>query len=246
MRRRTLILTAIVASCLPASSGCSDVAGVPKTQVFVLVDLSETWKNDLQAVRDQEVLEEAGFGIALATDNLEAPIAVQVRAIGVRTLEREPICDVVYQPRLVPIRSGASYEINRRSHLDRYLGVDCPAEIMRQPPEPLTEITAAIASVANQPSANASRRDIIIVSDFLEETSTPVSLDIDLTGFRVLLLYRPITEDFARPAGMRARVADWEAAIRQQGGQVTIMPDTAVKRRMIASYLLGEFQRGRN
>lgn len=239
------MLAALLATFILAGGGCADVAGVPKSQIYVLVDLSETWKNDQQASRDLDVLRETGYGIALATDDLEAPIAIQTRAIGVRTLEREPLCDVVYQPRMVPVRSNASYEINRRPKLERYLGVDCPDEIMKQPPEPLTEITAAIASVANQPAVNASRRDIIIVSDFLEETSTPVNLDIDLTGFRVLLLYRPITEDFAQPAGMRARVADWEEAIRRRGGRVTIMPDTALKRRTIASYLIGEFPRGR-
>ncbi len=235
--------TALFAQAL---GGCSEVAGVPKTQIYVLVDLSGTWTNDQQASRNQEVLRETGYGIALATDSLEAPIAVQTRAIGVRTLEREPICDVVYQPRLAPVRSKASYEINQRSRLDRYLGVDCPAAIIARPAEPLTEITAALASVANQPAANASVREIIILSDFLEETTTQVNLDIDLTGFNVLLLYRPITEDFARPAGMRARVADWEEAIRQRGGRVTVIPDTALKRRTIASYLLGEFARGRN
>jgi hypothetical protein len=218
-------------------AGCDEGSQTAVSQVYVLVDLSETWDRPDRTDRNHQVLQEVGYGISKASADLETPLSVQYRVIGANSLERDPLCDVLYRPTLAPIRSDADYEVNSRSHLTSYLTDSCPRYIEQQKPEPLTEIRAAIASVANQPAAGATHRTIIVISDFLEETAAPISLDSDLSGFHVILVYRPIANDGSDPAALRFRLDNWKAEIEAHGAKVDKLPDTGLRRDTVAAFI---------
>ncbi|MDB5470307.1 MAG: hypothetical protein JWR84_1867 [Caulobacter sp.] len=208
-----------------------------ETQIFVLVDLSATWLNERSRPRNEAVLGELGHGLALAAEELPQPLLIQHRIIGANSLERPPLCDLIYQRTLAPKANQPSYQITSAKKLRNYLGIDCPRFIIGRPAEPLTEISAAVISVANQRARSRDRRYIVVVSDFLEETSQPVSLPSNLSGFRVLMIYRPVTEDMPHPASMTARVEDWRREFARRGAEVIAIPDTGLKRAAVASYI---------
>src|SRR4051812_42620368 len=106
------VLKALAALMLGA---CDEGQETPATQIFVLVDLSRTWDRPEQANRNDQVLREVGHGIALAAGDLETPISAQYRVIGANSLEREPLCDVIYRPRLAPVKVEAEFEVSSRS-----------------------------------------------------------------------------------------------------------------------------------
>lgn len=219
-------------------AGCEEGQETPVTQIYVLVDLSQTWARDEQASRNRQVLLEVGYGIAAASTELETPVSVQYRVIGANSLEREPLCDVLYRPRLAPTRSEAEYEVGSRSDLTSYLTHTCPVKLEQQQAEPLTEIRTAIASVANQPAAGATKRKIIVISDFLEETQAPISLNSDLSSFHVTLVYRPVAQDLNDPTNLRFRLDAWKAELEERGASVAAVPDTGLRRATVASFLI--------
>jgi|GEM_PF-3747440 len=242
MRRPAVFLVALLmlAGCdtkPDAPWGQRDSEGRSKAQIYVLVDLSETWLNKPSERRNLSVLRELGHGLALASDDLPQPLAIQYRAIGENSLERPPICDVLYRRTLAPVGNRPDYELNTHRKLSAYLGEDCPAVVVARPPEQLTEVSAAVISVANQRARPGDRRYIVIVSDFLEEASVPVSMPERLDGFRVLMIYRPVTEDMTRPVRMTARVEDWRQIFQARGAEVIAIPDTGLKRSEIGSYI---------
>lgn len=235
MKQGVMLALALVS--LVGVVGCEEGQETPATQVYVLVDLSQTWAREEQGSRNQQVLAEVGHGIALASGDLETPLSVQYRVIGANSLEREPLCDVLYRPRLAPTRAESDYEVGSRSDLTSYLSESCPIKIEQQPAEQLTEIRTAIASVANQPTAGASKREVIVISDFLEETQAPISLDSDLSSFHVTLVYRPVAQDLNDPRNLRFRLDAWKAELEERGAQVTVVPDTGLRRATMASFL---------
>jgi hypothetical protein len=235
---KTLVRSVLALAAPLWLSGCDEGQETPVTQIFVLVDLSQTWDRPEQQERNDQVLKEVGHGISLAANDLEPPISVQYRVIGANSLERPPLCEAVYRPRLAPTRSDADYEVSSRSSLKNYLTETCPIKIEEQPAEPLTEIRTAIASVANQPAAGAARREILVISDFLEETQMPISLESDLKGFHATLVYRPVDQDLNNPTFLRFRLAAWKAELEAHGASVDVVPDTALRRQVVASYLM--------
>jgi hypothetical protein len=216
--------------------GCSS-SDVPTNEVFMLVDLSETWLNPASADRNKAVLEEVGEGIFAASEMLTPPMAVQYRIIGDASYERPPICDAVYKPMLVnTAKKRPDWLVTRPKKLERLLGVDCPAALLARAPEPLTEISAAIASIASKPRPAGARRTMIVMSDFLEEAAETTSLaDFDFKNVRVLLLYRPLARETA--VSTRQRVTEWRDLLQGRGATVTVWPDTALKRADVANYL---------
>lgn len=251
MRRSPFLLLTLLASAgLLAAvtfAGCDrkpeapwgqrDSEGRSKAQIYVLVDLSETWLNKPSEGRNLSVLRELGHGLALAGDDLPQPLAIQYRAIGENSLERPPICDVLYRRTLAPVGNRPDYELNTHRKLASYLGEDCPTVVVAGAPEKLTEVSAAVISVANQRARPGDRRYLVIVSDFLEEASVPVSMPQRLDNFRVLMIYRPVPKDMSHPVRMTARVDDWEQIFQERGAEVIAIPDTGLKRSEIGSYI---------
>lgn len=237
MKRYRAIAQMLVTACAAVLVSSCSSSDAPTNEIFTLVDLSETWLNPASANRNRGVLEEVGEGIVSASETLPPPFAVQYRIIGDASYERLPVCDVIYRPALVnTTKAKPGYLITRPKKFRHYLGVDCPAALLGRSPEPLTEISAAIASVAAKPRPAGAHRTLIIVSDFLEEGPAPTPLDdYDFTGVRVLLLYRPIAGQGA--ASTRQRVADWQQTLQSRGAKVVSWPDTALKRTDVATYL---------
>jgi hypothetical protein len=208
-------------------------------EAYVLVDLSQTWHAESFRERNLRALEEVGQGVVLAADALDPPIGIQYRIIGAESLERPPTCEAVYAPSMVKVRGDSRYEVKSRPDLRSLLTVDCPERLLALPAEPMTEISGAINSVANQP-AEASRRAIVILSDLLEESRAPQALPGDLSGFRILLLYRPVQQDAGNAAALSGRVDHWRNQLAQRGAQVQAIPDTGIRRTTIANFLLRE------
>lgn len=216
-------------------AGCSS-SEAPVAEIFTLVDLSETWLNPGAADRNADVLEEVGEGIVGASETL-MPMSVQYRIIGDASYERPPVCDVVFRPRLVNTsKKKPAWLITQPKAFERYLATDCPASLLGRAPEPLTEISAAIASIASKPQTPGAQRTLIVLSDFLEEAPETTSLeDFDFSKVRVLLLYRPLVRETAQVT--RQRVSEWRDLLKSRGAAVTVWPDTALKRADIATYL---------
>jgi hypothetical protein len=247
MMRRSLLLSLLCAVAVSAS-GCkgrssavqSEVRGAeqPKAQIYILVDMSETWFNAQSAPLNATVLKEIGEGIAAYAENADPPIVVEHRAIGANSLLRKPLCSVFFMPSLMGPRASDNGRITRPKQLRRYLADHCPQQILSLPAEPLTEISAAVASVSAEPKAAGVRRSIIIASDFLEER--PAASDVplgDLSGDHVLLLYRPLTADQLSPREMTARIASWKVVVERAGAIVSIAPDPSLRRSTIVAFL---------
>ena len=169
---------------------------------------------------------------------LPSPYLVQHRVIGDQSYLREPICSAVYSPGFR--RKSASVEaVSRPGKLVTYLTNTCVDGILSRPPEEATQISAAIASVAVEPRPSPrSTRSIIVISDFLEETTTAAPIpDGSLAGVRVLLLYRPLSEDQLSPSGTSVRVEQWRARLADKGAKVQTSPDTSMRASQIVSFL---------
>lgn len=222
-------------------SGCSQPVrgGEPvQSEVYVLVDLSKTWYNPVAEPRNRRVLSVIGQGAALQASEEATPYLVQYRVIGNNSYLREPICSAVYQPGFR--RPGDDSErISRPNALKTYLSSTCVDGILTRPPEDLTQISAAVASVALEPKPSAkAKRRIIVVSDFLEETGRAAPIPAgSLAGTRVLLLYRPLTEDQLSPRGTSQRVEYWRDRLEAKGATVVVSPDTSIRPSTIVSFL---------
>lgn len=232
-----------MASALAAGfilSSCDDVSELPSTQVFMLVDVSKTWHNESEDYRNASVLSEVGFGASLAAQKVNAetgrPVSLQTRIIGANSLERVPVCDVIYRKTLIKARENKSYELSSPHDLNTYFGRDCVSVILKIPAENRTEISNSLASVANQPSIGASNRKIVIVSDFLEDAVAPAA-PLSLKGFQVVMLYRPLPQDQTNPLAMQQRIAAWKGLFESLGAEAFALPDTGIKREVVAELL---------
>lgn len=240
MRRLAIAALVVCVSLfgLTACGGGTPASDLPVEQVSVLVDLSETWHNDQAGERNFDVLAELGYGIAQYAVERDPPFAIQYFVIGRGSLEREPECDTLYLPGMTGGRkSDPDYLVRRPKKLRTALGMTCPYKLLGLKPEPLTEIWAAIATANAQPHGPRTRRTIIIVSDFLEETLSAPDRDIDLNGIHVLMLYRPLSEDQLIRGSMRQRLDQWSRLLVNRGATVETLPDTALKRATVSSFL---------
>lgn len=233
MRRLASIIGSLVLACLAGS--CEEPP--PGTQIYVLVDLSETWFNEPSRARNERVLRELGQGIASYAEEAAVPRSIEHRPIGEASLLRDPLCVAWYEPSLVGRRSDEPGFYSRPDDLRDYLAVHCVDAILERKPEQRTEISATLASVADEPRG-PNGRIIIIASDFLEETGSRAPLRRDaLKGDRVLLIYRPLVEDQADPAELSRRVEEWRRSIERFGATVSAVPDPNIRRGQIASFL---------
>lgn len=235
MNRRAFVAATLTTLCGLAPAACNSPSH--RGQIYVLVDLSETWFNRDSAALNKDVLQVVGRGIADFAENAEPPVTIEHRAIGAASLLRQPLCSALYMPSLMGGKSGDKTLIARPKALRRYLVDHCPEQILSRVPEPLTEISATVASVAAEPRKKGVRRFIIVVSDFLEEgPSSDVPLG-DLTGDAVLMLYRPLLADQAAPRDLTDRISTWRHAFEGAGAQVTLAPDPSLRASTIFDFL---------
>jgi len=207
---------------------CAARDEVPGAVISVLVDLSATWHNPRSTGYNAGVLKSVGATIAQASIELPKPVSVRFHVIGKASLARPPICRRDFRPSLLGLGASATTEIKPKAFRD-YLTGFCPDFILHQPPEPETEISAAILT-ALEATAMVSRgtpRILIILSDFKEDTKVRYQLGrADLTGARAILLYRTLPEDRANIAGQRARVQYWRRLLERHGAKVSDFADS--------------------
>lgn len=238
LKKLTLIATASAALL-----GCDSSVrgGEPiQTEVYVLVDLSRTWFNEQSAPHNRQVLEAVGRGAALVATEVEPPFLVQHRVIGDQSYLREPVCSSVYMPGFRR-RDGDDERVSRPEKLRTTLTRSCVDVIMSRPSEALTQLSAALASVAEEPLPTPkTKRFVIILSDFLEETNgaeAPLTAE-SLRGTNVLLIYRPLAEEQLAPGNTGDRVSAWRARLLAAGAtSVQARPDTSVRASQIVSFL---------
>jgi hypothetical protein len=232
------VLATLAFSCLAACNQEIRGGEAVRTETYVLVDLSRTWFTPEHEPKNRALLTAVGQGAGLMATEVETPYLVQYRAIGDQSYLREPICSVVYTPGFR--RKGASKDsVSRPGNVASYLTHNCVDGILRRQPEDLTQISAAVASIAVEPRPTAKGvRSIIIISDFLEETFTAAPIpDGSLDGVRVLLLYRPLSGDQYSPSGTGARVNQWRERLASKGATVQLAPDTSMRASQIVSFL---------
>ena len=232
---------AFLACCLLAVTACNqEIRGgeAVRSEVYVLVDLSSTWFNPQNEAKNRRLLTAVGQGAGLMATDLPPPYLVQYRIIGDQSYLREPICSAVFAPGFRRKGAGAD-SVSRPAKLSSYLSKTCVDGILSREPEALTQISAAVASVALEPRpSQQSTRSIIIISDFLEETTSAAPIpDGSLTGVRVLLLYRPLAEDQLTPSGTSLRVEHWRGLLQGKGAAVQVAPDTSMRPSQIVSFL---------
>ena len=245
LRRAFLALgiSAVVAALVAGCGKQTPLGGEQaQTEVYVLVDLSETWHDPAQAAKEavnRQLLQEVGEGIALVAEDAEPPVLIQHRIIGANALNRQPACSVTYMPTLVATRRDNT-RLSSLKKLRAYIGVDCPRVLLAGPAEAVTEISAAIASVATRPKPPGANRFIVIASDFKEEAVSPEPLSPgSLTGTKVLLLYRPVPEDRRNGGEMQARVQTWRKLLENLGASVSAAPDAGYGRTDLVAFLRG-------
>lgn len=241
MNAITVTLRSLLAISLLLFTSCQqEIRGgeAVRSEVYVLVDLSSTWFNPQNEARNRKLLTAVGEGAGLMANDVPTPYLVQYRVIGDQSFLREPICSAVYAPGFR--RRGAGDEsVSRPGKLVSYLTKACVDGILSRRPEALTQISAAVASVAAEPRpSRQGTRSIIIISDFLEETTKTAPIpDGSLVGTRVLLLYRPLAEDQFSPSGTSVRVDEWRVRLEGKGATVHVSPDTSTRASQIVSFL---------
>lgn len=194
----------------------------------VLVDLSATWHNERDRIRNERLLRSVAQALPMAAErgvNL-MPARIRYHLIGRDTLYAEPLCATSYGRFLMP-RPGV---MGTPEKLDEYL-TTCVRAAMSRPPQEFTEITAAIKSAVSVMSDPAhpdliTPRRIIILSDMLEdlEGTAPELSAEELAGVDILLLYRALPEDRRDPSRLQ-RIEDWSQRLRTLGARVVALTD---------------------
>lgn len=238
---RKVVPAAAIALVLAACSGCAPPVrgGEPnQTELYVLIDLSKTWFNQVTASRNARLLDIVAHGSSLVAQNAKQPYQVEWRPIGDASYMRDPICRVSYMQG-IRRRQAASDRVSRPRDMGRYLSNVCVTQTLRRAPENETQISAAIASIAAEPKdAPTTRRYLMILSDFMEETKNPAPLpEGSLKGVSVMLVYRPKSEDQIAPAQTGLRVEQWRSLLQSKGAQVQVAPDTSMRAAQIVSFL---------
>lgn len=226
---------------LCALSACTEPSALPGSKIYILVDLSETWHNEASRNRNLRVLSEVGRGTAEAAQQLSEqtsrPVSIEIRIIGSGSFGREPVCAVLYENRLINLKSTEVDRLSNPQRLSEYLGTDCPQQLLSLPPEGKTEISNALLSVANEPRIETQNLKLVILSDFLEEANASEAPQ-DFGGFSALMVYRPLRSDQDQPSAMGARTDLWSDALRKAGAMVELMPDTSIRREDVSFYIL--------
>lgn len=208
----------------------------PRTIVSVLVDLSGTWLNERSRRLNQDVL--VGVVEALVEISLRSPppIAIRILPIADTSLFADALCQATFIPTLIPRKDEAGF-FYRRDTLHKYLATDCPHLILSRKQSAFTDISGAIASAA-ETSKHVSGSDpiLIILSDMVEDLPPKQErAAYDLTGFRVLVLYRTLGADQRYPGKQRLRLETWRQALLTAGAsKVHLLPDQP----LVASTLL--------
>ncbi|HEX6980228.1 MAG TPA: hypothetical protein VF342_13100 [Alphaproteobacteria bacterium] len=210
----------------------------PQSSVTVLVDLSSTWLKPESRRVNERVLTAVGEAMAAIVAEVDPPIVIRYLPIGDLSLAREPMCEVVFTPRLIsgPQRGK---EIANIKALREYLNGACLQFILSRKQQSFTDITGALNSVARAIEEQGGPFKAVIVLSDLKEEPRPNQRHpkLRLQGGRVLLLYRVLDEDRIDTASLDARIEHWKATLADAGSSVKAINDIVAEPAQIARVL---------
>lgn len=217
-----------LAAFTPVTSRADDEV---RSSITVLVDLSRTWLNDASAGDNRRVMQTIGKSIAEMPRHYRTPIHIRYVPIGDNSLLRPPLCQAIYDPKLIGQRTAKSLQITKEHELLKYLTQDCIEFILKRKPEPFTDITGALDSASRLTAAQVGdTRAIVVLSDMVEDrrpsqTQSPLSLG----GFVVVVMYRALADDRQHPDRLDKRLSEWRAVLNRSGTKaVELYPDSSL------------------
>jgi hypothetical protein len=214
----------------------------PAAYLSVLVDLSQTWHNRGSLPRNRRLLVAVGNAIVSGQAGLPKPIQVTYRVIGKGSLVKDAFFTTSYAPSLLASTTAAT-AASIAKFRDRIAGPagwapgpsptvydPVPLLILRQPPEAQTEIMGAIIA-ARRADALADRdtvRMMIVLSDFVEDSTGLWQLKDSLKGYRIWLIGRVLPEDAGQSEALSSRMRNLEIQLEKRGAVVQTLEESAL------------------
>lgn len=227
--KKLLFLTCAAITLATAAYAQVKLPVEAKSQITVLVDLSETWLNPASETSNRHALNAVADTIAGLLPKLKAPVNIRYLEIGANSMSRRPICEARYFPNIFRISSTAGEYADIPKTVE-FFRSDCSKLIFMRKPAPLTDITGAlntVSRVAENEAPNYSA--LIILSDFQEERGRGKTGTIGrLKGVRSLLLYRVLNSDRDNPYQLDERVKKWKGLLRAAGAVTTDAVDDVI------------------
>jgi len=219
-RLSTLLCAAVCALVLTTGSEAEET--VPRSGIFILIDISATWLSKQEEDQNNRVLSEVNRAVIDLLSKTETPAAVYVITIEADSVLNRPLCEAVYRRTLLSSGTKAKGEFNRREELVNYLDL-CRAAVLRRPPAQWTDIHGALDMVSRIVAGGYfTHRYMFVLSDFKEERPKGDLPRISLTGFRVASIYRILQEDSRNPRGHEDRMKKWHATLNKAGTEKVI------------------------
>lgn len=245
--RPPIVLTIVTTTCIAwALTGCSSSGSVSNsertdpadrsngTSAVVLVDFSKSFVP--LTTPDERALHDVAGGLTkLAKDEWSPPISVVWSRIQNASLLAQPLCEPIdYQQTLIKRAAESENSSVDVEDLSRRLN-DCAAAAAKKSAvageqSNFTDIRGAVV-LAVEHGRRLGRKNLIIVSDFVEDTPRGmVPIEAHLEGERVLLLYRAGNELASRsPLQQLQSVQEWRNSLTRAGAtSVYAMPFASV------------------
>jgi hypothetical protein len=226
MRQCAALWIVFLASIVPAT-GQVKLPIEAKSQITVLVDLSQSWLNPQSNSVNKRTLEAVAESIGTMLPKLKNPVGIRFLEIGDGSLSRPPICQARYSPNIYHLsRDGEFADIPETIQFLK----KCGDHTLSKKPAGYTDITGALNTVSRVSRNESSQYSaLIILSDFREERRKGQSGTIGkLPGFRTALIYRVLETDRMNPADLDKRVQNWTQAIRGAGASSAVAMDDVI------------------
>lgn len=226
----------LIAAPLPAA----EPEDLPQSSITVLVDLSETWHNPASLPQNRRVLSAVGRAIASAAERLDPPIAVRYLAIGDMTFLQEPLCEAVFNPKLIASRAAKNTVFSSRTSFAKYVETDCVEFLLSRSKQPFTDISGALDSVARLTEFQGGpARRVIVLSDMVEDRRKGQgNVALALSGLDFIVVYRTLPQFRQNPAGLDALLKGWDKTLTGAGGHARFISDVALVPGALESLLL--------
>jgi hypothetical protein len=218
------------------------VAQEPKAAIYVLVDLSASWLAPEAKAQNERILQVVGDAIVEYSKQARPPILVRYLGIGDRSLLRAPLCEIVFEPKLIALPFDKKTGV---AHSTKYLGQyfdDCARFVLARPQAKYTDIGDALDSVRRLGvGSETERTEVLILSDMKEELRSNQSAPpLALPHQQVLIIYRALDADRGSPRALDARLDYWRERLSQAGAKVQEVSDIGVTVNQLARILLSK------
>lgn len=254
-----IAISALAGCTCNLPNGCS-ISDDKRLELSVLVDLSGSWHdpdNVDVSKRNRVILETLGRSISDAIQEYHPPVTVTYFGIGKYSRGQEPLCKVVYEPKIFSFRNPSNSYATKKNTLYKYLSEECPFKIIHLEKQPYTDITGALLDqkLLLTERSDAQRRQmkkktvpkiIILLSDMVETQSTvgdtPKLEDADFTGFSIFMIYRK-NPNSVSGVNINSRnhnsshITEWEVQLQNRGAEIQKLDDRQMNSRTITYYL---------